>query len=182
MAINDLARIWKWMKNQAVETAVSTTHFPSTASTFLRKMNRPTQLSCVSPFSVARKWDIQVLWSYQPDVGEWFTLNALILWRFGPLWFGPTRSASIFSFGAMGWAEQPSFRPTTFSFGSWAEWAGPNSPVFDPVLGENIISTRHLGSPTPLISKAEPGVGMGLDNYKEVHYPNLHRKRRQVMA
>ena len=84
--------------------------------------------------------------------------------------------------GRMGWAEQPSIRPSTFSFGSWAEWAGPNSPVFDPVLGENIISTRHLGSPTPLISKAEPGVGMGLDNYKEVHYPNLHRKRRQVMA
>ena len=84
--------------------------------------------------------------------------------------------------GRMGWAEQPSIRPSTFSFGSWAEWAGPNSPVFDPVLGENIISTRHLGSPTPLKSKAEPGVGMGLDNYKEVHYPNLHRKRRQVMA
>ena len=35
--------------------------------------------------------------------------------RFGPLWFGPTSSAPIFSFGA------------------WAEWAGPNSPVFGPV-------------------------------------------------
>ena len=73
-------------------------------------------------------------------------------------------------------------RPTTFSFDAWAEWAGPNSPVLGLVPGEIIISTRHLGSPTPLKSKAEPGVGMGLDNYKEVHYPNLHRKRRQVMA